>query len=297
MISIIISSAKKPLLAQVKKNIADTIGVEHQIIAFDNSDGSKGICQIYNQGIREAQYDVLCFMHEDVALHTPNWGVIVEDIFKNDPEVGLIGLAGSSYRPITPTGWNGMGNEGYYINLLQRFKFAEKETKREYHNPGDKNLAPVAVVDGVWFCTTKVLAQKHGFDERFAGFHVYDMDFSLTIGQEKTVAVTFDVLLEHFSEGSYNVDWLKDTIKLFEKWHHILPINLEGLSRKQVIYIERRTFKHFLKQVAESNLPISAANKVLWKAGKFRKLDLSLFFKLQFYVILAWFKSLFGGTK
>ena len=295
MISIIISSAKKPLLAQVKKNIADTIGIEHEIIAFDNSDGSKGICQIYNQGIREAKFDVLCFMHEDIAMHTPNWGVIVEDIFKNYPNVGLIGLAGSSYRPITPTGWNGMGNEGYYINLLQRFKFEEKETKREYHNPGDKALAPVAVVDGVWFCTTKALAQKYMFDESFAGFHVYDMDFSLTIGQEKTVAVTFDVLLEHFSEGSYNADWLKDTIKLFEKWHHILPINLGGLPHKQIIYIERRTFKHFLKQITQSNLPIRVANKVLWKAGKFRRLDFGLFLKLQFYVVLAWFKSLFGA--
>jgi len=294
MISIIISSAKKPLLAQVKKNIADTIGVDHEIVAFDNSEGSKGICQIYNQGISQAKFDILCFMHEDVAMHTQDWGLVVKNIFANHPDVGLVGLAGSSYRPITPTGWNGMGNEGYYINLLQRFKFEEKETKREYHNPSDRPLAPVVAVDGVWFCTTKALAEKYRFDESFAGFHVYDMDFSLTIGQEKTVAVTFDVLLEHFSEGSYNADWLKDTIKLFEKWQHILPINLEGLSRKQMIYIERRTFKHFLKQLSQSKLPISIANKVLWKNGKFRKLDFGLFIKLQFYIVLAWFKKLFA---
>ena len=75
MISVIISSAKKELVTQVTKNITDTIAVEFEIIAFDNSNGEKGICEIYNQGIKKARYDVLCFMHEDIAMITPGWGL------------------------------------------------------------------------------------------------------------------------------------------------------------------------------------------------------------------------------
>ena len=295
MVSIIISSAKKELLNRVQKNIADSIGVVYEVIAYDNSDGAKGICQIYNQGIRTAKFDLLCFMHEDIAIETNNWGTIVQQIFANNPDIGLIGVAGSSYRPLTPTGWNGVGNEHYYINLVQSFKFLAKEKKTEYHNPSNQHLAPVVCVDGVWFCTTKALAEKYLFDEqKFTGFHVYDLDFSLAIGQEKKVAVTFDVLLNHFSEGNYNESWLGDTIKLYDKWFGSFPIDLEGHSKKQQIFIERKTFKLFLSQLAKNKRSIAIANHFLWKDGKFRDISFGLFAKLQFYVLLAWVKILLG---
>jgi hypothetical protein len=294
MISIIISSAKKELLDQVKLNIAATVGVEHQIIAFDNSDGKKGICEIYNLGIAEAKFDLLCFMHEDVAMITADWGLIVQKIFDEHPDVGLIGVAGSSYQPLSPSGWNGYGSDNYYLNLLQSFKFSDQERTLRYRNPNNEKLVPVACIDGVWFCTTKSLAVKYRFDENFKGFHVYDLDFSLAVGQEKTVAVTFEVLLHHFSEGQYNVPWLESTIQLYQKWFNALPVEVEPLTKKKRVFIERKTFKHFIKLMANSHLSLSIANRFLWKDNRFIKLNFGLFLKLQFYILIAMIKRLLG---
>ncbi|OCX51228.1 hypothetical protein BEL04_21240 [Mucilaginibacter sp. PPCGB 2223] len=285
MISIIISSAKTKLLSLVSENIKNTIGVEHEIIAFDNSAGAKGIAEIYNLGIRQAQYDLLCFMHEDIELLTPDWGVIVNNIFAQNPEVGLIGVAGSSYKPLTPSGWNGIGNEEYYTNLKQSYKFSDKPPELKYHNLTDQKLVQVACIDGVWMCTTREIALRHLFDESFTGFHVYDIDLSLNIGLSYRVAVTFEVLLDHFSEGSYNADWLNDTIKLHKKWEPVLPVSITNKSVTEMISIERRTFKYFISQLIRFKFPLSIALDMLNLNNRYRKLSTGLYLKLRYYIL------------
>src|ERR1700749_695104 len=109
MISVIISSVSPAYLEQVIKNVEDTIGVDHEIIAFDNRDGKKGICEIYNQGIGKARYDILCFMHEDIRILTANWGQAIQKTFNQNPDFGLLGIAGSDYKSLAPSGWNGGG--------------------------------------------------------------------------------------------------------------------------------------------------------------------------------------------
>lgn len=52
MISVIIASADKAFLAKVSEDIKNTIGVEFEIIGFDNANAEKGICEVYNIGHR-----------------------------------------------------------------------------------------------------------------------------------------------------------------------------------------------------------------------------------------------------
>lgn len=286
MISVIICSANKALLQQVSENIAATISVPYEIIATDNSSGAQGICSVYNKGIFKAQYDILVFMHEDVLIKTDNWGQIVVSLFKNDPQLGLIGIAGSSYKPLTPSAWGGAGINTTYTNIIQSFKYKNKKTKHIYRNPNNEPLSKVACVDGVWLCTTKNVAKEFMFDEiTFKGFHGYDIDFSLSIGLKYTVAVTFEVLLDHFSEGFYDKIWMKENLILHNKWNKHLPMNVEGLTSKQIVYIEKSTFKHFIDQLIKFNYPMAVAFKILWKDKKFLQLNLKLFFKLKFYIL------------
>lgn len=286
MISVIISSANPAQLKQISDNIIQTIGIEFEIIAINNGDGKQGICEVYNKAASNAKFDILCFIHEDVIIKTQNWGSIVKTIFQNDNKIGLIGVAGSSYKSLSPSPWSGHGIDTKYINLLQSYKYQKTDTQHLYRNPYNVKLANVACIDGVFMCTTKDVFSTCGFDERtFKGFHIYDVDFSLNVGKTYKVTVTYDILLNHLSEGNYDKTWLLDNLKLHEKWKDTLPVNIEGLSLKQQLLIEKITFKAFVNSLIGFGMPINIAFKTLWGNKRFRKLYFTLFWKLNYHLL------------
>lgn len=286
MVSVIISSADAAQLRQVTDNINSTIGVPFQLIAIDNSAGEKGICEVYNTGAKTAQYDVLCFLHEDVIIKTNNWGQALVDIFKNNAEIGLLGVAGSSYKSLSPSPWGGHAIDTKYTNFEQCYKHEDKAPHVLYRNPNNVKLAQVACIDGVFMCTTKQVFAEYQFDEQLLkGFHVYDVDYSLTVGQRHKVMVTYDIFLSHLSEGSYNKDWMLDNIAVHKKWNNYLPVNIEGLTLKQQQVIEKISFKSFINQLIEFKMQLGIAYEMLNKNNRFIKLYLKTFFKLNFYLM------------
>jgi hypothetical protein len=251
MISIIISSANPDLLEKITQNIEDSIGVPYEVISFDNSNGSSGLCKLYNEGTTKAKYDILCFMHEDIEIKTASWGKIVIDYFNKDPHLGLVGIAGSSYKSAIPSGWHSFAFESKinYINIIQNSKRNPGVDIHDYSNPKNEKLSQVVCLDGVWLCTPKQVALEFPFDaETLRGFHVYDIDFSLSVNQKYKVAVTFEILMKHFSEGNYTNAWLKDTIKIHNKWMSLLPLGVEILSKKDAAMIEKKAFRHLIKK-------------------------------------------------
>ncbi len=84
------------LFTYLKENIRATIGVAFEIIPIINSGGRIGICEAYNIGARRSKFGMLCFMHEDVRMHTMSWGKIVSRILQ-DKSIGLLGVAGSIF--------------------------------------------------------------------------------------------------------------------------------------------------------------------------------------------------------
>uniref|UniRef100_UPI00197DC0CD glycosyltransferase n=1 Tax=Olivibacter sp. XZL3 TaxID=1735116 RepID=UPI00197DC0CD len=206
MISIIVASVDKHLLDQLKRNIKRTIGVPYEIIAFENSDGQNGLCKLYNEGANAANYEILCFSHEDVLFQTPNWGKKIVDIFRNTPDLGLLGVAGSTYKSIIPSSWSppfDYNESTWRINILQGFKNKPLIEKHDFRNPKNELLSSVASIDGVWMCSTKKIILEHPFDEALlTGFHGYDVDISIKISQQYKVYVTHEVLLKHLSEVS-----------------------------------------------------------------------------------------------
>ena len=55
MISIIICNRAHPINLSLQRNIQDTVGVEYEIVAIDNSRGNYNIFQAYNEGVRRAK--------------------------------------------------------------------------------------------------------------------------------------------------------------------------------------------------------------------------------------------------
>ncbi|RZM22735.1 MAG: hypothetical protein EOO88_28480 [Pedobacter sp.] len=292
MISIIISSANQKLLSAVIANIESTIGVPFEIIPFDNSDGAKGICEIYNLGAAAARYDILCYMHEDLDIKTYNWGKFVLEDFSKNEKLGVIGVVGSSYKSFVPSGW---GAESYesdliFYNYIQRYKHEDKPNMVAYSNVNDVEIQPVVVVDGMWFCTRKEIALTYKFDEKtFKRFHCYDLDYCLQVGLYYDIAVTFRVLIEHFSEGSYSKEWFDETLKLQDKWESTLPRSVEPISPIIAGLIEKRGYKRILYRLVSLGYPLSYILNFLNTFRKKTRMPFKFYVKLRYYLFSFWY--------
>ena len=284
MISIIIASANPKLLTDVSLNIEKTIGTPFEILGFENGNAEKGICELYNLGVSRAKYDLLCFMHEDVLLKTQDWGKVIVDTFQEKPEIGLLGLAGSKYKTLAPSGFY-CHNEMSRLNILQEFKYGEVDSRINYNNPDNERITEVVSIDGVWFCCPKSVALAYPFDEQlFKGFHCYDIDFSLSVGTAYKVAVTYDILLLHFSEGNYDRIWVEQTLIMQDKWREKFPISLLPLSLKAMRTYEKNAFRFFLERMKTGGFSRAEMKKLLWTSKIQHRFGWLLFFKLRFYL-------------
>ena len=191
------------------------------MIIIDNYEKNHSIFQAYNEGVRRAQGDILCFMHEDILFHSNNWGKIVTDIFDNK-EIGIVGVIGSFYLPKSLSYWDNMrpyltgrilGNNENYIEDFNRF----------YSN---SNISHVAVVDGLFFCIPKVLFERIAFDESFKGFHIYDMDICMQVNKiNKKILVAHNISIQHLGEPNFNNSFVNNLKYFYNKWKFDLPIS------------------------------------------------------------------------
>lgn len=282
------------MLESAKLNILATVGVPFEIIAFDNSSGQKGICQIYNEGALAANYDILCYMHEDLDIKTLSWGKQVVDLFNGNKNIGVVGVVGSAYKSYAPSGWAAPSHnpKTIHCNYLQSFKRAKKPPFHYYMNPDQVEIAKVVCVDGMWFCTTKSIAIECKFDQSLLnGFHCYDLDYCLNVSRKYDVVVSFNILMEHFSEGGYSQGWFDDTIKLHEKWADTLPRSVIHVSNAQQRSLEKRSYKGFLEKMIA--LDYSFQEMVSFLNTYYQRKDLNTmqYIKLLYYSLKFLYKK------
>lgn len=233
MISIIICSRSKSLLAQVEANVKATIGLPYEIIGIDNSASEYGICEAYNIGAERSKYDILCFMHEDILFHTYNWGQVIVDTLTNK-KIGVLGVAGGTEQLALPAGWGNTGWDTVRMNVLHTAKGEIK--KLDYNNPKNTDLDYVAAVDGLWMCCRREVWQEIKFDSKaFPGFHFYDIDFCIRVTKKYKNCVTYKVSIEHFSLGTYDERWYNFALSFYKQRKNLLPVIADKLITKQMV--------------------------------------------------------------
>lgn len=288
MISVIISSADQRLLKTASANIEQTIGVPFEIISTENSSGEKGICEVYNNSASKAKYDLLCFMHEDVEIKTQDWGSKVLAQFAENPDWGVLGVAGSAYKTFAPSGWDVQGNEGEVrcIHYIQSYKSEQKPSELIKMPRDQTGSTSVVAVDGMWFCTLKKIVKTHPFDQSLlTGFHGYDLDFCLSLYPYYKVMVTYEVLMEHLSEGSFNKQWFGEILRIHQKRQHLLPAQTRDVSKKHQEIFEKRAWKTVLAYFFATGFRKKEVLKQLREHRSSGKIGLALFLKLSFYVL------------
>lgn len=251
MLSIIVSTYKPDNFRSFEQNVADTIGIEYEIIKIENN-GVMGLCTAYNKGITLAKFPYICFAHDDISFTKPNWGKNFIHYFEEHPVLGLIGIAGSSNKTWVPSGWSYPDPEYRSFCKMDILQQEASGIRRHIRNkPEDKDYAQVVTLDGCFMFSTKKVLKEIQFDEiNFKGFHCYDIDFSLQVSLQSKVFVLFDTGIIHYSEGGFKKDWLQDSMKFHKKWKSLLPISCEKFSKDDIRYSEYNAYQFLLAKVS-----------------------------------------------
>jgi GT2 family glycosyltransferase len=224
MITIIYSTHKdKKYNDNFNNHLKKTIGIrEYEILEFQN-ENEYSLAEIYNKGIKQSKHDIIVCCHNDIKLDN-NWGKKLLYDFKNNPDYGIIGKAGSCYFP----------ESGIYWEKMQQTMVGQV-----YHQPENQNkwlnkysaklpfLIPVVTIDGLFisFDKTKI---KHIFDESIGKFHFYDHGFCVPNFLDNIkIGVTSSFEIIHQSVGQPNQEFWETKDKFVEKWGHILPLDLK----------------------------------------------------------------------
>jgi hypothetical protein len=227
MISLIICSRRSDISSELTINIQQTIGIDYELIVIDNSSNKHSIFSAYNEGVSRAKSSYLCFAHEDILFHTPNWGMNIQKHFE-DKTIGMLGFAGTHFFPSNPTYWftspfiseynltnnHGKLTECFHLDLFR-----------------GKKLVDVVACDGFCLFIRKELFKVISFDEKnFTGFHFYDMDICMQVLAIKLrVCICRDILIEHFWSDSYSKSGKKsfdfNQNIFFDKWKDYFPIS------------------------------------------------------------------------
>ncbi len=227
MISIIICSRTADISDELKQNIATTIGCEYELCVIDNSRNEYSIFTAYNEGVRRAMGDILCFMHDDILFHTDGWGEKLSLYMLNHAEVGAIGFLGGHYLPQRPCSWNEPRIES--VHYIQGEMVNGKYLTREIlHQKYRKERTFVAAIDGVFMAIPRCHFTNHKLqwdDKSYSGFHFYDVDMCMQIHQlGLKIEIVWDILIEHKSCGNTGAAFLNARQIWFEKWKHCLPM-------------------------------------------------------------------------
>ena len=233
MISIVVCSIDETLFSEFSRSVQRTIGVPFEIIRIDNTIERLGLGAAYNKGASRARFDILCFSHEDVTFATTGWGHVVVDLFTSNSNLGALGVAGSTFRARTPTGW-AVDRAHNKANVIQGY--TNKSDSLYYCNESNDGISRVVQLDGLWICARRSAWEAVTFNEReYPGFHYYDIDFTLRIhlrGFE--VCVTYAIVMRHRSSGTYGREWIRESRRFFKQWKERLPISLEPTTAAEI---------------------------------------------------------------
>ena len=265
MLSIIICHRKKELLDAIKESIEHTVGAPYELIIVDNTNNEYNILSAYNEGVRRAKFDILCFTHEDVLFYSNNWGSNVLAHFEDDA-TGMIGVAGGMVQSMVPSAW---WYNNYFSrsarNLLMRKKSSDSfRLYHHYSNPfSQKPRTEVAIIDGLWFCIRASLFEKIRFDEiTFTGFHLYDADISMQVGLHAKRYVIFDLILEHIWSGKISADYYTELQKFTKKWQQQLPEVTNNTGMDYVNIYNWHALRNVILEMRMNKIPATITSQL-----------------------------------
>lgn len=243
MLSLIVCSKSPQRLDALTHNVEATVGCTHEWVVINNTSGKHTLFSAYNLGVKQSHGDHLCFLHEDLHFHTESWGeLLIRHL--SDPTCGFAGVSGGSLMPRVPASWSAYDAIKYFIQSEKEEQGGTFITNGHFN---DKNYKEVVALDGLFLAANKTMFTQLRFDEEtFNGFHMYDIDICLqahVLGYRNRVIN--NILIEHFSKGTTNRQWVENSRLLNKKWGQSLPLYITHPGQKQLEKCEQ----HYLLKV------------------------------------------------
>ena len=244
-ISIIVCSVNKKYFSDLVENISVTIGCDYEIVHEDNLSNNNSISSVYNRLGTKAKFSNLVFIHEDVRIFTLDWGPIIISLL-NQTTVGLVGLMGSVFKSKYPSAWSSVPSNFYRISGHINSNSINQELSEMYND--------VSVIDGCFIAIRKDLFNRYKFDENLLGFHAYDVDLSLNVGQQYQIKVPQYIQYKHFSNGSLNRDWVESYTYIHKKWQNILPARCHEITKLEENLCDYLSIQNIYNACYQNNL-------------------------------------------
>jgi GT2 family glycosyltransferase len=197
-------------------------------ITYIRNDKNLGVAKVLNKGASVANFDILCFMHNDVFISQENWITSLGEFITNTANAGVVGLYGA--KTIRKDGsFKGK-------SIIHAIKDNPTITNR---------FEKVAVVDGLLLAMSKAVFHKtKGFCDDFT-VHYYDKDMSLRAYKNGFVNYVLNIPFEHTCATTRREIVQDDTIrdeaqkKFMEMWNFYLPLDV-STWREKIGYLVRK---------------------------------------------------------
>lgn len=196
-----------------------------EIIEYINK--GEGLTKFYQKALDEAKNDIIVFCHDDITIETKQIANKISKLFDNNPEYGILGVAGTKYMSETGRWWD--DKKKMYGRVAHTHE--GKTWLSKYSDDLGNDVEEAIIVDGVLFSVHRGRI-KEQFNLDVKGFHFYDVDFCFRnyLAGVK-VGVHTNVRVNHQSIGETNQEWEDNRKEFAEKHKTNLPIKIDRVFK------------------------------------------------------------------
>ncbi len=235
MITVVYST--KESVPEFQAHIRSKIGPTVEILEYINP-GLYSLTEIYNRGLKEAQYDTIIFCHNDLIFETDNIAKKIVKHFTLHPEYGILTIASTTELGVTGQWW---ASPHLMLGQVTHQWEGRRWLSKYSENLGVDTIVPVVLGDGLFFAVNRQRI-KSGFDERLGGFHFYDISFCLANHlMGVSVGHIYNIKLVHKSPGFTGPEWEAARLKFLDYYGSELPLNIKPyeilFDRQKVVLI------------------------------------------------------------
>ena len=250
-VSAIICSIRPDYFAQVSTSLRAQFAA--QTIEIIGIHDAKSLAEGYNRGASKAGGDILIFCHDDIDFVHGDFGT---RMLNHLEKVDMVGVAGTSR--LTGAAFMDSGYPNCHGQIIHaRPDWRLPGSIFSYFVPGlqERVVKNIQALDGVFVAMQRGVWDLIKYDEQtFDGFHLYDLDFTYRayLAQFK-LAVPMDLLLIHFSDGTYSPVWQHYANRFLAKFPALdvppnvlrsSPMNMRLRSLQQIEHLHTGLLHH-----------------------------------------------------